>query len=145
MVQSQHELHQGETISRGFVKFILLPIVEDLENKTNVKEINEYYRKIAKLGLNGITNNGRKNCIECKDIDDNNSISCKNCLKIVHNTCLSKIIDEDDITRTLAEKDNFNCPACLINPALKKQNQNNIHELDLSSMMIKVKSLSALG
>ena len=37
--------------------------------------------------------------------------------KVYHNICLPKVIDKADIDKTIARKEAFNCPECLISPA----------------------------
>ena len=97
------------------------------------------YKQIAFLGVQGKAEMKNK-CKECKKEDDGKSIQCKHCKQIYHNTCLTKVMDKNDIDKTIALKDTFNCLDCLIDPT-RDINPQSVAVNELQTLVVRVNDI----
>ena len=132
---------EENTISQIFIKNILFVFLEQLKLNYKTSQLNDLYRKMAVLGAKG-SGNTKRDCFQCKTSEDDKSLQCQHCSRIIHEKCLAHIIDESDIKSTIALKDIFNCPSCLINPAKIDTEVKSVNEMQIlmrsAQMLLKI-------
>ena len=104
---------QNKTVGEYFVTVVIPKVVEYINGKVNVKELNEKYLRLAREGVKA-TRKNKLLCSTCNVSTSGPTLKCKYCKRSTHEKCARKFHSESSVMSKLNNPGTYRCNDCVI-------------------------------